>query len=415
MTTCRIVHRTGHTDDTNTAIDDQFGLWSYTDSKGECQSYDFKSPTSIVSLGDQLFRSARGLAIAGTCLGFFAMAGMWMGALREHVGRKKSRTKRARWKVCVAGGLILCSIIEGMTLLLLRSEACHSTTTTTTENSSRLTCRLGDEGWWVLAGTLQYLVTGFLVLGWPNASKNYTHSSLAGDESEEGEHEYPAEVADADAFWDGFWKGLGSEEVELGNMPTTPYRGHVEQVTNLARHPTRSMLPQQQQASQSLRDLLLAFDSELVSFEPMNPDHHDTSAVVAATKPPFVELPPSPRVIEPPSVSLERLRQQSKIAARADVVVAGVDQGEDAPSLSSPSSAATSSMPGVEFRSRDSLKSVLNGLVVPSVNGRRQQQSNSNPSWQNVRSSWRVPTSATHDPPRRSLNFLLDAFDDDIT
>ena len=415
LTTCRIVHRT------STAIDDQFGPWSYSDSKGECQSYDFKSPTSISSLHDQLFRSARGLAIAGACLGFFAMAGLWMGTLRDHVGRKTSRRKRSRWKVCVACGLLLCSIMEGMTLLLLlHSDACHSnnnSTTTATENTSKVTCHLGDGAWWVLAATLQYLLTGFLVLGWRNASKNFTHSSLAADESEEDEHAYPAEVADADALWDGFWKGLGSEEVELINMPTMPYRDNVEQVTNPTGNAPRPMPPQQPQASPSLRDLLLAFDSELVSFEPMDPENHNASAAVAITKPPYVELPPPPRVMEPPSVSLERLRLQSKIAARADAV-AGASLRIDAPSLSSssPSTAAAASMPGVDFGSRDSLKSILNGVVVPSVNARRQQQSNRNQSRQYVRSSRRVPATPKHDdPPRNSINLILDVFDDDAT
>ena len=366
------------------------------DSQGECQSYDLKSPTSILSLDDQLFRTSRGLAIVAACLGFFTMAGLWMGALRDHVAPSKAlrmRT-RARWKICVGGGLLLCSMIQGMALFILHSNACvHSTQV----HTSRVACRLGDGGWWVVAATAQYLVTGFLVLGWPCASKSYSHASLAPDESEEEQHAYPAEVADDDALWDGFWKGLGSEEVELTDMPTAPYSDHVDPVTDPAGTASRPSPPP---AAPSLRDLLLGFDSELVSFEPMNLDHH-----TVATKPPFVEIPPPPRVVLPPNVSLERLRQQSKIAPR---VVTSVNVGEEGDVI-------TRSTQEVELGSRDNLKSILNGNVPSVSEGRTEQRSDRNPRRQQPLSttSRHVPATARQEPSRNGLNSILDVFDDD--
>ena len=425
LTTCRVVHRERDDQDANTSIDDQFGLWSYKDSQGECQAYDLECPTSILSLNDQLFRSSRGLAIVAACLGFFTMAGLWMGALRDHVAPKASslRTRRrARWKICVGSALILCSMIQGMALLILRSDACHSTTTNT--SSRRTTCRLGDGGWWVVAATLQYLVTGFLVLGWPCAFKNYTHATLAADESEADQHAYPAEVADDGALWGGFWKGLGSEEVELIDMPTAPYTDNVDEVTNPAGNTSRPSLPY---GTPSLRDLLLGFDTELmVSFEPMNADHQMMAATAtAAVKPPFVEMPPAPRVVEPPSVSLERLRQQSKIAPSRVAVVVPVSQSVNKDTTTSLTTTTTttigaapasslSSMQVVEIGSRDSLKSILNGRVPPPDKETREQiRMDINPHRQNRLANRRVPAATTQEASKNGINSILDAFDDD--
>ena len=319
-----------------------FGLWSFTDPDDDdtttlmwnrqCRPYDFYSSSSSSSSSsifelDTKFRTARAFGALGVCIGFLTMAALWMGVIRDF----ESTTNWRRW---VGGSLLLCCFCEAMTILILQSEVCI-----------KHHCQLGRGGNWVVAACVLYFSAGVLLLKWPRAVRDYTHSSLAADESEEHNHVYPAEVAAEDDVWSGFWRGLGTEEVEMvGGVQ--PYRDNPdEEETNTGA--TRPSMPQQ---SSSLRNMLSSFDSELmVSFEPLAiPENNTNGAAGAANNKHIVEVLPPPPVQESPTNAMERLRQQSTIHA-APVQV----KAEEAPP------ARTQQDVGC---SRDSLKNILDAF-----------------------------------------------------
>jgi hypothetical protein len=145
-----------------------------------------------------------------------------------------------------------------------------------------------------------WLSSGVLLLKWPRA-KEYTHSTLAGEESEDGEYEYPAEVGEDDAsVLSGLWKAMGSEQIEM----VKPYRDNPEEGGA-----GRPAAPAQ---TSSLRDLLSGFNSELnVSFEPASAKPTNGSTSPKPIPPP----PPSPSKPVTSQNALEQLRQRSTIQA----------------------------------------------------------------------------------------------------
>lgn len=319
----------------------------------ECQSYNFYSPHAIVVL-DAEFRTARAFGIIAACIGFLTMAALWIGIVRdaEFTTTTTSRTvsRCSFWRRWVGCGLLVCCFLEGMTLIVLQSGACHNNNknNSDTNNSASSQCRLGSGSNWVIVACVQYFVTGILFLQWTssraratsnNNKARYTHASLAVDEDDEDTHSYPAEVPEDHEYnnatnnvWSGFWNGLGSEEVELV-MPNHPYRDnppndmletntHGEQQPNHNNSNSISNRPSMSETSSSLRNLLSSFDSELM-------DTIESSTVIEnygrqqqqrqkgqstdRQVQHFVEVPPPPRIKESPSQALERLRHQSII------------------------------------------------------------------------------------------------------
>lgn len=332
---------------TLTIIDEKdpisFGLWSYTDPDrlnngtmfipkeltSECRAYDVStsSGTGLPGSGlilDDNFRTAKAFGVLAVCIGFLTMASLWMGVLRDY----ESTTNWRRW---VGGSLLMCCFFEGMTLFVLESGVCDADPQKLQRN-----CRVSSGANWVIASCVLWFASGVVLLKWPRA-KEYAHSSLAADESDEHNHEYPAEFAgDYDGMWGGLMKSLGSEEVEM-----KPYRDNPEEDQNGDRRPS---LPQQ---SSSLRDLILGFDDELqVSFEPasgMTPNKSDeTSSSSGASE--SITVTPLPVPFTPRS-AMERLRNQSTIH----------------PSEPPPPRPATPPPPPIPPQPEDNLRDLLDG------------------------------------------------------
>jgi len=336
-----------------------FGLWSYTDPdrlangtifnpiqsqlpSQACHPYDFtlRHQGQVDNLGltlDSKFRTARAFGVLTVCIGFLSMSALWMGVVRDY----DSTTNWRRW---VGGSLLLCCFFQGMTLIVLQSEVC---------DFGGGDCDLATGANWVIASCVLWFCSGLLLVKWPRA-KEYTHSSLAADESEEGNHEYPAEVAgEDDGVWSGFLKSLGSEEVEM----IEPYRDNPEEGGD--NNGGRPAGPQQ---SSSLRDLFSSFDSELnVTFEPAKTNAKATPKLLNPPPP-----PPSPPA-EPltPQSALEQLRQKSTIQAtkppppRTVTPPSPEEEVEDA-THGGHNGQATKRTP--DMGSRDSLKGILDAF-----------------------------------------------------
>ena len=207
-------------------------------------------------------------------------------------------------------------------------------------------CHLGEGASWVIVACVLWFSSGVLLVKWPRA-KEYTHSSLAADESDEGNHEYPAEVAEVDdSMWGGFWKSLGSEEVEM----VKPYSDNPED----GGRPSPV-------ASSSLRDMLSSFDSELdVSFEPA--DATKMKGSVASKPIPPLSPPPPPAESGTPQNSLEQLRQQSTIHATKAPPKPPTPPPEEENATTHGRSSVVKRAMTIEKGTRDSLKNILDAF-----------------------------------------------------
>jgi hypothetical protein len=335
-----------------------FGLWSYTDPdrlpngtifnphiptqlpNQECHPYDFTlhhhSDAPEDNMGvtlDSKFRTARAFGVLTACIGFLTMAALWLGVVRDY----DSTTNWRRW---VGGSLLLCCFLQGMTLVVLKSGVCAFGD-----------CHLGGGATWVIFACALWFSSGALLLKWPRA-KEYTHSTLAGDEGDDGEYEYPAQVGDDDvSVLSGLWKSMGSEQIEM----VKPYRDNPQDNKD-----GRPAAPVQ---SSSLRDLLSGFNSELnVSFE-----HASVKPTNGNTTPkPIPPPPPPPSAPLTPQDALEQLRQQSTIQATksppkpvAPPPVEKVDPPKPKSSVKQPADRAAV-VP--QAGSREELKNILNAF-----------------------------------------------------
>jgi hypothetical protein len=198
-----------------------FGLWSFSDPDiDEYGNLHIPTPLDYIRtcqytpIGDKSgppqvfldpnFRTARACGVLAVSIGFLTMSMMWLGVIRDY----ESTTN---WRLWVGISLVVCGVLEGMTLWILKSGVCDSVILGKYSN-----CKIAHGGHTVIIACTLWFAAGVLLIKWPRKNEsNQRHSTLAGDEADEAKNVYPEIIG----FWQHIIRNLDDEQqIELEKM-----------------------------------------------------------------------------------------------------------------------------------------------------------------------------------------------------